>query len=559
MAGEERVEAGDGGDLVARGVPIQRRRAVDIEFGRREPFDACGDAERPLLGKERGERGAQARPGFTAGGEAVVVVSFGELDQRSARFGADDGGRKFAFKGGAVLHLERLRVGPVEVGGGEEVVGGLDLAAETLEEKDRFGKGLPHAGGDRGPGLGGDHVARITAEAVYALAAPEEKDLGHEGAKASVGEVQLDEIGPDDAPGAGRLKGAIGGAAEPVGVVGEQDRGPAGVIGGDIEEEAGAAGVDGVGQFAELVDRGGAGVEHGKRRVDIEQVTRGKGRAIKPHAGEGGGDGMDREKLDDAKAHHAEDGIEPGDQIAERARGGDDRVVLGEEGSGQLGISGGMGARLAGGTELADKGGVDGVGVGGVGRGDLDGEITAVGPFRDIRACGNEAGLAGKPADLGQRNGEDMSAVAEVAHGDVVPITRQRRLASLGGGNDFAAAAGGVAEIGAEDGAAVAGAGEVERDRQRVARDLEQAGAGRRMLLKRHGWATFTNADTEGRTSILPVSAERNKTKKSPTPCGIGAYIEHRASSPDTAVSSQWVSRCQRLLTFPDAFAIVPL
>jgi hypothetical protein len=36
------------------------------------------------------------------------------------------------------------------------------------------------------------------------------------------------------------------------------------------------------------------------------------------------------------------------------------------------------------------------------------------------------------------------------------------------------------------------------------------------MLLKRHGWATFTNADTEGRTSILPVSAERNKTKKSP-------------------------------------------
>jgi hypothetical protein len=79
------------------------------------------------------------------------------------------------------------------------------------------------------------------------------------------------------------------------------------------------------------------------------------------------------------------------------------------------------------------------------------------------------------------------------------------------------------------------------------------------MLLKRHGWATFTNADTEGRTSILPVSAERNKTKKSPTPCGIGAYIEHRASSPDTAVSSQWVSRCQRLLTFPDAFAIVPL
>ena len=96
-----------------------------------------------------------------------------------------------------------------------------------------------------------------------------------------------------------------------------------------------------------------------------------------------------------------------------------------------------------------------------------------------------------------------MPAVAEVAHGDVVPITRQRRLASLGGGDDFAAAAGGVAEIGAEDGAAVAGAVEVERDRQRVARDLEQAGAGRRMLLKRHGWTTFTNADTEGSTSIF--------------------------------------------------------
>jgi hypothetical protein len=35
------------------------------------------------------------------------------------------------------------------------------------------------------------------------------------------------------------------------------------------------------------------------------------------------------------------------------------------------------------------------------------------------------------------------------------------------------------------------------------------------MLLKRHGWATFTNADTEGSTGILPVSAERNKRKKS--------------------------------------------
>jgi|GEM_PF-3888213 len=487
MDGEEGVEAGDGGDLVDGRVPSQGGRAMHVESGCGKPFDTGGDAECPLLGDERGERGAHAGPGFTAGREAVVVVRFGKMDQRSGGFGTGEFGRKLTFERGAIFHLERFRVGPVEVGIGEEQVGDFDFSAEALEEKDRFREGFADASGDIAPNLGGNHIAGVAAEAVDALAAPEQEDIGHERAKPAMGEVEFDEIGPDDAPRARRLEGAVGGASEPFGVVGEERRCPAGVVGRDVEKKTGAAGVDGIRQLAELIDRCGAGVEFGQRRVDVEEIARGEGRAVEAHAGEGGRDGVDGEELDDSEAHRAEDGVEFADQIAEGAGWGDDGVALGEQGAGEFRVAGRVGPVMTGGAELPDKGRVDGVGTGGVGRGDFDDEVVAVGPFRDVRAFGNEARFSGEPADLGEAEGEGVATRAEVAHGDVVPVTRQRGLVGLGGGDDLTAAEGGVAEVGAEYGAAVSGARQREGNGEGVACELEQACTGRRMLLERHG------------------------------------------------------------------------
>ena len=68
-----------------------------------------------------------------------------------------------------------------------------------------------------------------------------------------MGVVELHKVGPCDAPCTGGDEGAVRGAMEPVGMVRLEGGCPAGVVGGEIHEEAAALGVDGVHQLAELV------------------------------------------------------------------------------------------------------------------------------------------------------------------------------------------------------------------------------------------------------------------------------------------------------------------
>ena len=68
-----------------------------------------------------------------------------------------------------------------------------------------------------------------------------------------MGVVELHKVGPCDTPCTGGDEGAVGGAVEPVWVMRLEGGCPAGVVGGEIHEEAATLGVDGVHQFAKLV------------------------------------------------------------------------------------------------------------------------------------------------------------------------------------------------------------------------------------------------------------------------------------------------------------------
>ena len=158
----------------------------------------------------------------------------------------------------------------------QEVVGDVEFAAEALEHENDIGEDGAHPGGDAFPGGGRDLVAGVAAEAVGAPGAPEEEDLGHGVGHFGAGEVEFDQVLPGDAPGARREEFAGWGAAEPFRVVGLESGGPAGVVGGDVKEKACAAGVDGVGQFGELVEGGGGLVELGEGGIDVEVVAAGE-------------------------------------------------------------------------------------------------------------------------------------------------------------------------------------------------------------------------------------------------------------------------------------------
>ena len=264
--------------------------------------------------------------------------------------------------------------------------------------------------------------------------------------------VELDEVLPDRAPGAGGVEAAVGLAAEPFGVVGLERGGPARVVGRQVDEERTALGVHGVDQFAKLVERRRGSVELGHGRINRKEIRGGKGAAVFAHHGVGGRHGERRKRLDDPKAHAVHDVVQPPHDFAE-------------------------------GAELAREDGVDRIAEPRGGRLDLDMEVGAFRPYGKARIRREEARLAGKDAHLVQRDLARKHARSRLGHRHVVPGLGERRHALLGLLDDFAAANGRPAQIGAENGATLARRANRERHGERVALPSQQEIiAGRRLF-----------------------------------------------------------------------------
>ena len=468
---------------------------MDVDLLRREPLDAVRDAEAALARRERGEGGAHPGVGARARGEAVVVVRLGVVRER-----ADLGGHRLragevALEGRAVLGLEDLRVGPVEPLLGDEVSRHRDLAAEPLEEEDRVGELLAHARHDVAPRLGRDHVAGVAAEAVDALRAPELEDRREERAQLRAGVVELDEVLPDRAPGAGRMEAAVGLAAEPLRVVRLQRGGPARVVRREVDEEPRAARVDRVRELAELVERRRRRVELREAGVHREEVRRGERRAEAAHPRERRRDRMHRQQLHDAEALVEEDRVEARDEVAQRALARDGGPARRVERGGALGERGRALERAVR-AELAREGAVDRAPADRPGGRDLHQHVAALGPERAVRALGEEAGLRVERADVDEREAHREAADAggagggfHLLHRDVVPVEREGRSVGVHRLDELAPLPLRAAEGGSEHGASAGGgrALDVELEDDVVAAVAQQRGGRGGGLDQMHG------------------------------------------------------------------------
>ncbi len=179
MVFQQRVQAPDLIDLVFRAAPVERRGVVDQDLLAGEPFHAVGEGKAPVLGKECAERRPHRGPDRRPGRQAVVVMGFGEMDQKAVALMDVPGPGQIVLDLTAVVILKELGIGPVEVGPVQKIPGHGDLSAEALQKENRVRILLPHPGDHERPGGHGDHVPGIAAEPVNAPPAPGEKHVGH--------------------------------------------------------------------------------------------------------------------------------------------------------------------------------------------------------------------------------------------------------------------------------------------------------------------------------------------------------------------------------------------
>ena len=206
--------------LVLFGSPVEGGGSVYHDLVAAEPFDPVGDTEGSGRGGQRAEGGAMAGEGGGDGGQSIVVVRLGELNQGAVAERGGVAAREILLQLVAIEVLEDLRVGPVESRLPNQLLHHLELAAQSFEHEDGIGVLAPDLGHDIFPDGAGDHIAGIAAEAVDAASTPEEENIGHLVPQSPLRVVQLREVLPGDAPGAGGDKGVIVLAGEPVGVVG---------------------------------------------------------------------------------------------------------------------------------------------------------------------------------------------------------------------------------------------------------------------------------------------------------------------------------------------------
>ena len=398
---------------------------MDVDLLAAEPFYAIGDSPCALPGEKRRELDAELRVGLALLRKPVVVVRLREVDERAELLAPRDCAWKIPFEGTAVVGLEYLGVRPVEVCHGEKIVGELQVPAKALEHEDRVGILLPDARDDVLPRLERNHVPGVAPEAVDSVAAPEEKDVRHVGAKLGVRIVELNEVGPLYAPRARRVESAVRLAAEPVWMVRLKRRRPASVVRRKVDEQKPVARMHRVDELPELVERSRELVELRHRGIDREKIGRGERAAVFAHYGVRRRDGERRKRLDDAEAHPVHDVVETTRNFAERAE-------LPREDSVYRIVRPRFRAL------------------------DLDMEVASLGPLWDVGPLGEEARLARKYADFVKKDVGLENPRFRLHERNVGPRAGKRRLAALRLGYDFAPANAGAANVRAKRRAALA-------------------------------------------------------------------------------------------------------
>ena len=443
MFGQNAVQLGDKADHVFGCAPVEVVLAMNIDFLAAVPFDAVGNAPGSLPGEKRRQLHAQPRVCLAAFCQTVVVVSLGEVDERTVFLGPLDCIGEIPLELSTVIGLEDFGIRPVEIGLGEKPVCHLKLAAKPLQQEDRVGIFLAHLGDDVFPGLRGNHISRITAESVNADAAPEEEDVRHVRPKLGIRIVQLDEIGPGDAPSSRRDELAVRLTMEPVGMMGLQRRRPACVIRGQVDKHQSLPRMHCAHQLPELVERRRVFVELGHRRVDGQKIGRSERTAVFTHHGIARRDRERRQRLDDPKPHRVHDERQAADDLAER-------------------------------TELPRKNAVDRIAAARLGAFDLDVRVASFGPLGHARAFGEETRLAGKNANLVQRDFGTVDPRPDFIKRDVRPSLRERCDPLFGLVDDFAAPNGRPSQVCAKRRTSLARLVKRQGHGQRVATPLKQ-------------------------------------------------------------------------------------
>ena len=475
-------KSGQFADKTAKVFPraeIQCAAAVDVDLLRSEKLRAVGESEGASRGEQRADKETELRISLSRRGQTRIVVGLGETHQSAALVTGVLHVRLIAGDLVAGVILEELGVAPVQPFAREEKLLPVGGTAQPLQQKNGVGILPPHPGSDVLPCLGGQHVARVAPETVHAAGAPEEEDPGHELVHLGLPVVELAQIGPDDAPGAGTLELAVTSPDEVFGVPGLKFRRPPRVVDRDIHEDQAVPGMDGVDEFAELFQRRGPFVEVRQRGIDVEIVKRSEGTAVAAHPSVLRRDGMHRQKLEDPAAEDVENVVQTRDEISEGPRGRDDREAFFVQLLDDPGQAGGFG-QVHQRPELPDERGVDAVGARRPRRLNLEAEVLSRGPEDPAAVSGDETALGLEHADLGQRQ-TDLPDTLLPFHGDVVPVRLGNGRSRLGMGNDLFPADGSPSEIRPHDGAS----------RGRNARPLDRkyngfAGKENRSL-RRHG------------------------------------------------------------------------
>ena len=196
-------------------------------------------------------------------------------------------------------------------------------------------------------------------------------------------------------------------------------------------------------ELLELVKRRRELVELRHRRIDGEEICRGKRAAIFAHYGVCRRDGERRKRLDDAKTHPIHDVVETPRHFAERA-------------------------------ELPRKNGVYRIVRARFCAFDFYVEVAAFRPLGNIRPLGEETRLPRKNADFIKKNVGPENTWFRLCERNVCPRAGKRSLASLGLGDDFTPTNAGAANVRAKRRAALARRIERERHGKYVTAPLEK-------------------------------------------------------------------------------------
>ena len=127
-------------------------------------------------------------------------MGFSKVNHDSVFPGDFNGLRQIVFYLCSVVILKQLGIGPVQVGGIQDIPCDGDAPAEPLHEKNRIRKLFSNHSNHICPCRNWYHVSRIATETINTPATPQEKNVSHVLPQVFVGVIKFCQIGPGNTP-----------------------------------------------------------------------------------------------------------------------------------------------------------------------------------------------------------------------------------------------------------------------------------------------------------------------------------------------------------------------